>query len=120
IRNAAQTVQNVVTYDAVIDVENPELRLKPGMTANVTFVYARRANVLRVPNAALRFHPSPAMLKRLASKRGELNRSATRGVSARDAALRDRAPGLRTVWVLRGTKPKSTQIRTGVTDGTVT
>ena len=40
IRNAPQTVQNVVTYDAVIDVENPELKLKPGMTANVTFVYA--------------------------------------------------------------------------------
>jgi HlyD family secretion protein len=57
IRNAPQTIQNVVTYDAVIDVENPELKLKPGMTANVTFTYADRKNVLRVPNSALRFRP---------------------------------------------------------------
>ena len=47
IRNAPQTVQNVVTYDGVIDVDNPELKLKPGMTANVTVVYAERADVLR-------------------------------------------------------------------------
>ncbi|APR87219.1 Macrolide-specific efflux protein MacA [Minicystis rosea] len=61
IRNAPQTVQNVVTYDAVIDVENEELKLKPGMTANVTIVYDRREGVLRVPNAALRFRPPPAL-----------------------------------------------------------
>ncbi len=61
IRNAAISVQNVVTYDAVIDVENGDLKLKPGMTANVTMVYDRRENVLRVPNAALRFRPPPAL-----------------------------------------------------------
>src|SRR5512133_1473862 len=57
IRNAPQTVQNVVTYDAVIDVLNPELELKPGMTANVTIVVAERDNALKVANAALRFRP---------------------------------------------------------------
>src|SRR5215468_7087989 len=57
IRNAPQTQQNVVTYDAVIDVANPNLELKPGMTANVTFVFDHRENVLRVANAALRFQP---------------------------------------------------------------
>jgi len=57
IRDAPQTLQNVVTYDAVIDVDNDALKLKPGMTANVTFVYAERKNVLRVPTAALRFRP---------------------------------------------------------------
>jgi HlyD family secretion protein len=62
IRNAPQTVQNVVTYDAVIDVVNGDLKLKPGMTANVTFTFADRKNVLRVPNAALRFKPPPEML----------------------------------------------------------
>jgi len=61
IRNAATTVQNVVTYDAVIEVENPELKLRPGMTANATIVYDRREKVLRVPNAALRFRPPPAL-----------------------------------------------------------
>jgi HlyD family secretion protein len=62
IRNAATTVQNVVTYDAVIEVENMELKLRPGMTANATINYDRREDVLRVPNAALRFRPPPALL----------------------------------------------------------
>jgi HlyD family secretion protein len=52
------TVQNVVTYSTVIDVPNPELKLKPGMTAQVTIEIARRQNALRVPNAALRFRPT--------------------------------------------------------------
>jgi HlyD family secretion protein len=55
VRNAAITVQNVVTYDAVVEVPNQDLKLKPGMTANVTFLIAERSNVLKVPNAALRF-----------------------------------------------------------------
>jgi HlyD family secretion protein len=57
VRNAPQTVQNVVTYDAVIDVDNAELKLKPGMTASVTFIVAEHSDVVRVPNAALRFRP---------------------------------------------------------------
>src|SRR5437016_9867719 len=61
IRNAPQTIQNVVTYDAVIDVKNAELKLKPGMTANVTIVYDERDDVLKLPNTALRFKPSPDM-----------------------------------------------------------
>ncbi len=59
IRNNSTTVQNVVTYDAVIDVENPDLRLRPGMTANVTVVIAERTDALRISNAALRFRPTP-------------------------------------------------------------
>ena len=62
IRDAPQTLQNVVTYDAVIDVDNPDHRLKPGMTANVTFVYAAHKGVLRIPSAALRFLPPPELL----------------------------------------------------------
>ena len=51
--------QNVVTYATVIDAPNPELKLKPGMTATITLEIARRENVLRIPNAALRFRPTP-------------------------------------------------------------
>jgi HlyD family secretion protein len=58
VRLNPTTVQNVVTYSTVIDVPNPDLKLKPGMTANVNIEIARRANVLRVPNAALRFRPT--------------------------------------------------------------
>ena len=60
IRNAPQTIQNVVTYDVVIQVENKELKLKPGMTANVTIVVAHREGVLKMPNAALRYQPQGA------------------------------------------------------------
>ncbi|MHC1700377.1 MAG: efflux RND transporter periplasmic adaptor subunit [Humidesulfovibrio sp.] len=57
VRNAATTVQNVVTYTVVVGVDNPDLRLKPGMTANVTFESARKDDALKIPTAALRFRP---------------------------------------------------------------
>jgi HlyD family secretion protein len=65
IRNAPQTVQNVVTYDAVIDVDNADLKLRPGMTANITFVSAEKDDVLRVPNAATRYKPTPEIFTAL-------------------------------------------------------
>jgi HlyD family secretion protein len=58
VRLQPTTVQNVVTYSTVIAVPNPDLKLKPGMTANVTVEIARRTNVLRIPVAALRFRPT--------------------------------------------------------------
>jgi HlyD family secretion protein len=57
IRNAAQTVSNVVTYDVVMQVDNADLQLRPGMTANVTITCESRKNVLAVPKGALRFRP---------------------------------------------------------------
>ena len=63
VRNAPISVQNVVTYDVVIRVANQELLLKPGMTANVSIVVAHRKEVLKVPNAALRFNPKMAGLE---------------------------------------------------------
>jgi len=57
IRLNSTTVQNVVTYTVVIDVSNPDQKLKPGMTTNLNFEIARRDNVIRIPNAALRFAP---------------------------------------------------------------
>ena len=134
IRNAPQTVQNVVTYDAVIDVDNPELKLKPGMTANVTFVYAEKEDVLKVPNAALRFRPPPALLgdgKGGAAARG-LPVRAGRPAPAREARRRRRAPVRRgrrssrrrpdgrTVWTLTDDKPASVKVKTGISDGTFT
>src|SRR5713101_7476967 len=60
VRNAPITVQNVVTYDTVIGVSNPDLKLKPGMTANVSIIAARKDNVLQIKNAALRYRPTEA------------------------------------------------------------
>lgn len=58
IRKAAQVVQNVVTYTVVVAVDNPDQRLLPGMTANVKLIVAEKPDVLKVPNAALRFRPA--------------------------------------------------------------
>ena len=55
VRNAPVSIQNVVTYDVIISVDNPELKLKPGMTANITIITARNEGALRAPNSALRF-----------------------------------------------------------------
>jgi HlyD family secretion protein len=122
IRNAPQTVQNVVTYDAVIDVANPELKLRPGMTANVTFVYAEKEDVLRVPNAGLRFRPPADMLAPPRAAQG-----AARGEGAPDQGKRDGAPApavgtpdQRTVWVVRAGGPVPVRVRTGISDGTFT
>ena len=60
VRNAPVSIQNVVTYDVIIEVENRDLRLKPGMTANVSIVTASKEDALRVPNAAIRFKPAGA------------------------------------------------------------
>ena len=54
------TIQNVVTYDVVIQVSNQDFKLKPGMTANVSVLIANRERVLKIPNAALRFRPESA------------------------------------------------------------
>lgn len=123
IRNAPQTVQNVVTYDAVIDVSNPQLKLRPGMTANVTFVHANRTDALRVANAALRFKPSPELL--LGDQAGKGQRAqgggnAPRATPPRRPKRDEAAPDRRTLWVLRGERPVAVPVRTGITDGTHT
>jgi HlyD family secretion protein len=116
IRNAPQTVQNVVTYDAVIDVDNPEAKLRPGMTANVTFVWAEREDVLRVPNAALRFRPSAEVLKKLQKASGE-------GAEPQGEAGKRRGPrgpaDEKTVWLLKNEQLEPRKVKIGVTDGTV-
>jgi HlyD family secretion protein len=125
IRNAPQTQQNVVTYDAVIDVKNPELKLRPGMTANVTVVYADRPDVLKVPNAALRFRPTPEMLAALGRTSAAPGRVAGRDGAAAGGGGGGRGgaggsgPG-RTLWVVRDGRPSPAQVTVGVSDGTFT
>jgi HlyD family secretion protein len=60
IRQSPQTVQNVVTYDVVVSISNPDLALKPGMTASVRVVIDQRTDVVRVPSQALRYAPPNA------------------------------------------------------------
>lgn len=116
IRNAATTVQNVVTYDAVIDVSNPKLELRPGMTANVTVVYAREQDALRVPNAALRFRPV-AQADGAAPGSGQKARGPGVGGSG---GAGEGTPDQKTVYVLRGGEAKPVQVKVGITDGSHT
>ncbi len=121
VRNAASTVQNVVTYDAVLDVKNPDLMLKPGMTANVTFVWAEAKQVVALPNAALRFKPPPEMVQASAKAAGSGRAAASASAVAQARGKRgDEAGNRRTIWVLRAGQPKPVRVETGVTDGTKT
>lgn len=105
IRFAPAVVQNVVTYDAVIDVDNSELLLRPGMTANVTFTWERADDVLRLPNAALRF------------RLDETGKWARDAGSPRD---RPKDPSMKAVWVLKDNAPSRVMVKTGLTDGSFT
>jgi len=111
VRNAPITVQNVVTYDTVIGVSNPDLKLKPGMTANVSILIAHRDNVLQIKNAALRYRPAEATPTEARST------SASSPSGARSSGGRERRSGERTVYALSGGRPKPTQIKTGISDG---
>ncbi len=128
IRNAATTVQNVVTYNALIDVNNDELKLRPGMTANVTIIYAERDEVLSVPNGAIRFRAPPELAgtstaSAAGSWRGQAGGRGSASARA-DGSSRPRgdqaASDSRTVWVLRDGKGQSVTVQVGLTDGTFT
>src|SRR5437764_6920324 len=113
VRNAPITVQNVVTYDTVIGVNNADLKLKPGMTANVSIVIAHRDDVLKISNAALRYRPANAPTPER-SPSGQ-----NRGGAGGAGSAGPRATG-RTVYVLRGGEAQPVQIKTGISDGTTT
>src|SRR5947208_97545 len=113
VRNAPITVQNVVTYDTVIGVNNADLKLKPGMTANVSIVIAHRDDVLKISNAALRYRPANAPTPER-SPSGQ-----NRGGAGGAGSAGPRATG-RTAYVLRGGEAQPVQIKTGISDGTTT
>jgi HlyD family secretion protein len=112
VRNAPITVQNVVTYDTVIGVNNADLKLKPGMTANVAIIIAHKDNVVQIKNAALRYRPSDAAT-------AEQPRSTSSPSGQRPTGAKERRAE-RTVYILAGGKPKPVQIKTGISDGIMT
>src|SRR5438552_1880535 len=121
VRNAPITVQNVVTYDTVIGVSNPDLKLKPGMTANVSIIVAHKDNVLEIKNAALRYRPAEAAAAEAGStsSRSGARQGGPRPAGGKGAGARERQIE-RTVYVLSGSQPNPVQIKTGISDGVVT
>ena len=148
VRLNAQNLQNVVTYTAVIEVANPDQKLRPGMTANITFPVEQRVDVLTVPNAALRFKPTlsekeqeelraemQARREQRAQQSEQNGEQGARGQGRRgqsaseqgsasgqegEAASGNQRPQGQTVWVLVGKKLEPRFVRTGLTNGRVT
>ena len=103
IRQAPINVQNVITYDVVVGVDNSSLKLLPGMTANVKVLTAEVDNVLRVPNAALRFRPLDL----------KPDSSTVRAAGKKSAGS--------TIWILdQNGKPEQIQVKLGISDGNFT
>lgn len=105
VRNAAETVQSVVTYDAIVDVDNANLELRPGMTATVSFIVADKSDVVRIPNAALRFHPP---------------REGARPARPAGAGAAPRAADRKLVFTLKDGALRPVPVKVGVSDGSNT
>jgi HlyD family secretion protein len=118
IRNAPTTIQNVVTYDVVIQVDNKELKLKPGMTANVSVLVAHKEGVLKIPNAALRFRPEFAKREETGEKtKGGVSKEQKVSGGVKSSQGEGKLTGR--VWVLSPEgKPKPIPIVLGITNGT--
>lgn len=127
VRNAAVMVQNVVTYDAVVGVNNKELLLKPGMTANVEFVVSQKTDILKIPNAALRFRPptdgQPAQVSAPGQGAGGGAGRGGGNAGAGQVSRGGRGAGASrqgTVHVLRDQQAMPVRVRLGISDGSFT
>ena len=107
VRLAPTTAENVVTYTVVIHVDNPNFRLKPGMTANVSIITDRRADVLKVPGAAVRFVPR-GRDARITDARGKDVRATDSGANGKKAS---------SVWILKDGAPEPVPVVSGISDG---
>jgi HlyD family secretion protein len=126
IRLNPQTVQNVVTYTVVVEAPNPDLKLIPGMTANLSFQIEKHDNVLRIPNAALRFYPRVEQVheefRPLLEGTGfdqETQAEEEANANRRSAAQKveaSRTRNRRHVWVIDGEKLKAIEVTTGISD----
>ncbi|HEX6964695.1 MAG TPA: efflux RND transporter periplasmic adaptor subunit [Gemmatimonadaceae bacterium] len=106
VRNAAKTVEGVVTYQAILDVSNPRLLLRPGMTATARIATASAHDVLLVPNAALRFTPA-----------SDTAASAVAAIEPGNAMITTPPSRARKVWTVRAGKPIAIPLTVGLTDG---
>ncbi len=118
VRLAPINVQNVVTYNVVVGVENQDMRLKPGMTANVSIVVAQKEQVLKVPNAALRFTPPSSDPSDGLGRDGGRVRGEGRGGGRPVAGGGESGGQTRTVWTLGGEgDPEPWTVQAGISDG---
>jgi HlyD family secretion protein len=126
VRFGAETVNNVVTYKTILNVDNNDLSLRPGMTATAEIVTTERENVLLVPNAALRFTPPKPAEAQANDGGGGLVASLLprppRGLSPRSRPqnARDAKGAVRQIWLLRDGQPVAVPVTVGSSDGRMT
>jgi len=126
VRNAPMVVQNVVTYDAVVRIDNKELLLKPGMTANVQFLVSQKEDVLTIPNMAIRFKPPEEKNEAQELLRQEQSRTAPRpGARRTSRSGSGGGAGARRVrqvriYMLRDAKAQPIDVQLGISDGSKT
>ena len=121
LRKNATTTQNVVTYPVVVSAANPDLKLLPGMTASLSFQIAKKENILRIPNEAIRFYPDrqqvrPEDRKILDGTQEEETEIPESQRSAADRAEASRKRNHRHVWVAEGAWLKAVPVEIGLTD----
>ena len=109
--------QNVVTYAAIVNARNPELKLKPGMTASLSVEVARRDGVLRVPSAALRFKPNAAVLEALGQKNEAGAKPGVRPVAMTTPSA---ASHTGTIWTYDNGRLTAVQVKVGLSDAQFT
>jgi len=117
VRFASQTVSGVVTYKTILKVDNPDLLLRPGMTATADVVVQKVTDAVLVPNAALRFVPASETAASAPSGGGFLSRLMPRPPRPPAAGADARADGKQRIWVLRSGSPVAVPIVMGTTDG---
>lgn len=119
VRKSGTTTQNVVTYPVVIETSNPEMKLKPNMTANISFQIELRENVLRIPSLALRFVPLPSQVRpedKHYVDATALDTENTKRLSASDKAAAAKARKERLVWMQSPTGLRAVPVKLGLMD----
>lgn len=114
VRFASETIQGVVTYKAVLNIDNSELLLRPGMTATADIKVTEIQDALLIPNASLRYAPPAAAA---ATSRSFLSRLLPTGPRFRTTTPREEAGNNRTVWMLRDGTPVQIKVAIGASDG---
>ncbi len=118
VRLAPINVQNVVTYNVVVAVDNRDLKLKPGMTANVSIVVAQKDQVLKLPNAALRFMPPQREHGEGQVREGAREKYEVRTSGSKSASFAESGGSSRQIWKLGMTgEPEPLAVQTGISDG---
>ena len=144
VRTSPNITQNVVTYDVIVRTENKDFKLKPGMTANINITVEVKNNVLRIPNAAIRFRPDkianfpfPEDVKKEMEEKGTGKKSKSNGAATgsgakkqgkKDKSIKGEKPkkdkdklNLDTaIWILKDDKPERVKIATGISDSSYT